>query len=81
MGSASRSTASGTIVVADDGAAGYKVSGDTVSRTLSLAGGDMDIVVILSTSRNDNTRRAIVQKMATNASGDGWSVALLNGAD
>ena len=69
----------GTIVVADDGAAGYKASGDTVPRTLSLAGGDMDIVVILSTSRNDTTRRAIAQKMATNASGDGWSVALLNG--
>ena len=69
----------GKIVVADDGATGYKVSGDTVPRTLSLAGGDMDIVVILSTSENDNTRRAIAQKMATNASGDGWSVALLNG--
>ena len=69
----------GQIVVSDDGAAGYKVSGDTVSRTLSLAGGDMDIVVILSTSRDDNTRRAIAQKMATNASGNGWSVALRNG--
>ena len=69
----------GQIVVADDGAAGYKASGETVSRTLSLAGGDMDIVVILSTSRNDNTRRAIAQKMATNASGNGWSVALRNG--
>ena len=69
----------GTIVVADDEATGYKVSGDTSPRTLSMAGGDMDIVVILSTSRNDNTRRAIAQKMATNASGNGWSVALRNG--
>ena len=69
----------GKIVVADDGAAGYKVTGDTVPRTLSMAGGDMDIVVILSTSRDDNTRRAIAQKMATNASGNGWSVALRNG--
>lgn len=69
----------GRIVVSDDGATGYKVSGDTDPRTLSLAGGDMDIVVILSTNRNDATRRAIVQKMATDSSGDGWSVSLLNG--
>ena len=69
----------GQIVVADDGETGYRLSGDSDPRTLSLAGGDMDIVVILSTSRDDNTRRAIAQKMATNASGNGWSVALRNG--
>ena len=68
----------GHVVVPDDGADGYQI-GQEGARTLSLAGDAVGIVVILQTTRNDSTRRAIVQKMTVDESGDGWSVSLIDG--
>lgn len=46
---------------------------------LDLAGGSMDVVAYFKSSTNDATRRAIVQKRATNSSGNGYDVSLLSG--
>lgn len=50
------------------------------AKNLSLASGSMDIVFLMKTSTNDATLRCIVQKQETNSSGNGWHVALQNGA-
>lgn len=70
---------SGYVQVTDDGD-GYTLPGDANSRDLSLSGGDMDILFFMKTSTNDATLRCIVQKQETNSSGNGWHVALQNGA-
>jgi hypothetical protein len=62
----------GYIVVADDGLSS--------GLNLSLAAGSVDIVFLMKTSTNDATNRAIVQKMATDATGNGYSVSLQSGA-
>lgn len=48
-------------------------------RNLSLAGGSIDIVFLIKNTQNDATNRCIVQKMVTDATGDGWSVSLVSG--
>jgi len=55
-------------------------SADGANLNLSLANGDVDIVFLIKTTTNDATNRCIVQKMVTDANGNGWSVSLVNGA-
>ena len=45
-----------------------------------MAGGAIDVTFLIKTSTNDATHRAIVQKRATNSTGNGWSVGLVSGA-
>jgi hypothetical protein len=63
----------GFIEVADDSALNRNLN-------LSLANGDVDIAFLIKTSTSDATNRAIVQKMVTDAAGDGYSVSLQSGA-
>lgn len=70
---------SGYVLVPNDGA-GFFLPGDGVARTLSLASGPFSVAFYLKTSTNDATLRAIIQKCETNSSGNGWYVALQNGA-
>jgi len=65
----------GYVEVLDDGGAAA-----VGQLNLSLEGGSIDIVFLLKTSQNDATNRAIVQKMVTDATGNGWSVSLVSGA-
>ncbi len=65
----------GYIEVPDDGGAG--IFGPL---NLSLEDGDIDIVFLIKTSHNSATNRAIVQKMVTDATGNGYSVSLQSGA-
>jgi len=69
-------TFSGTeyVEVLDDSGLG------TRTLNLSLADGDVDIVFLIKTSTNDATNRAIVQKMVTDATGNGWSASLVSAA-
>jgi hypothetical protein len=64
----------GYIEVPDDSGLGAR------TLNLSLADGDIDIVFLIKTSTNDATNRAIVQKMVTDATGNGWSASLVSGA-
>lgn len=66
-----------------DGTSGYvTVADDALSggRNLSLAGGRMEISFFIKTTTNDATLRCIVHKQATDSSGNGYHVALQNGA-
>ncbi len=62
-----------------DGVAYLQVSDDGVGG-LSLAGGSIDVSFLIKTSHNSGTNRCIVQKMATDATGNGYSASLVSGA-
>lgn len=68
-----------------EGALGLKLTGTGVtyvevadSAALSLAGGAIDIKVVIATTTNDATNRCIVQKQDTNSTGNGWHVSMQN---
>ena len=60
------------VTVADDSA----LSGSGLAGTSA----GLDVLFLIKTSTNDATLRAIVQKQVTNSAGNGWHVALQNGA-